>query len=66
MDQGVQAMSAPTEDKENRANVDANAQGDKVRNLTEASTLGSLRGSSHKDANGNVIGTCSAYRVDGP
>ena len=34
------------------ANVDLNT----VRNLTEASTLTSLREAQHKDVNGNIIG----------
>ena len=34
------------------ANVDLNT----VRNLTETSTLSSLREAQHKDANGNLIG----------
>ena len=38
------------------ANIDLNT----VRNLTEASTLTSLREAQHKDANGNVIGRRSS------
>ena len=36
------------------ANVDLNT----VRNLTETSTLSSLREAQHKDVNGNIIGRC--------
>lgn len=42
------------EDQKPEARTDGN--GDQVRNLNEASTLASLRGAQHKDANGNLIG----------
>ncbi|RMY20606.1 hypothetical protein D0867_03895 [Hortaea werneckii] len=41
------------EDQKPEARTDGN--GDQVRNLNEASTLASLRGAQHKDANGNLI-----------
>lgn len=42
------------EDLKPEARTDAND--DQVRNLNEVSTLASLRGAQHKDANGNLIG----------